>query len=191
MELDYVPGHKGHEGNEGADGLANAGCILPALDDRDWDALEADVRRTMHSEAVPAQPFNPSVDESISAALSRNKGKSRAVESPISETNHDIPRTLPIDIPIKLKWAAYEPIPDDWLVDPSQSSPSSSVTNLSVSFSSTSASTSSLSSVDSIVSHKGRQNVHTSTAGSEQLSEPMSAEVLKVSVELSFYDHFY
>lgn len=39
VRLQYIKGHAGHEGNEGADGLANRGCLLPDVPERDWDAL--------------------------------------------------------------------------------------------------------------------------------------------------------
>ena len=40
IRLQYVKGHSGNVGNDGADAMANRGTLLPAVEDRDWDALE-------------------------------------------------------------------------------------------------------------------------------------------------------
>ena len=43
IRLQYVKGHSGDVGNDGADDMANRGTLLPALEDRDWEALEMEL----------------------------------------------------------------------------------------------------------------------------------------------------
>ncbi|CAL1698323.1 unnamed protein product [Somion occarium] len=149
IELDYVAGHKGHEGNEGADRLANDGCLLPKVLDQDWNALEAQTRqRTAKSRSLldDVDPVDAgAVVETIPGGRSMlAKGKEKAVESETEITNNAKIQTQPIPIPpVQLKWAAYEPIPDSWLLENSPGpSPASSASD-SFSFSFGSASTSS------------------------------------------------
>ena len=40
IRLQYVKGHSGDVGNDGADAMANRGTLLPAVEERDWEALE-------------------------------------------------------------------------------------------------------------------------------------------------------
>ncbi|OBZ65043.1 Ribonuclease H [Grifola frondosa] len=62
VHLQYVRGHAGEEGNEGADRLANLGAMLPALPDRDWDVLTAEVHRAIEA-ALDRQTYGvPSTD---------------------------------------------------------------------------------------------------------------------------------
>ena len=49
VHLEYVKGHAGDTGNEGADYQANRGCERPVLPERDWAALEHEVRERMGS----------------------------------------------------------------------------------------------------------------------------------------------
>jgi RNase H len=46
----HVKGHSGEEGNEGADAQANKGALLPAVPERDWERLEAELREQMEVE---------------------------------------------------------------------------------------------------------------------------------------------
>lgn len=48
--LKYVKAHCGIEGNEGADSQANLGALLPAIEERDWVAMEREVRRKIEAE---------------------------------------------------------------------------------------------------------------------------------------------
>ncbi|EAU92310.2 hypothetical protein CC1G_00529 [Coprinopsis cinerea okayama7 len=49
VRMVYVEGHSGNVGNDGADAQANAGCLLPPTEERDWDAEEKELRATMAS----------------------------------------------------------------------------------------------------------------------------------------------
>lgn len=40
--LEYVRGHVGIQGNEGADRLANMGCTMSEVEERDWESLRQD-----------------------------------------------------------------------------------------------------------------------------------------------------
>lgn len=43
IRLQHVKGHSGDVGNDGADAMANRGTLLPAVEDRDWEALEMEL----------------------------------------------------------------------------------------------------------------------------------------------------
>ena len=167
-------------GNEGADGLANQGCLLPAQEDRDWEFLETELRRSLNApeqheplphppEDVPEEPY-----ESISVALQRRREKSRLTESPSPIPPPTSSQTRPIVIPTEKKWAAYEELPPGWVIDSDSSSASSSVTS-SISFPSTSASLSSesLSAHQSDGYESNRSSIHAA-----QSDEDLSVSLL-------------
>lgn len=43
VHIEYVKGHSGDVGNDGADLMANRGCTMPLLADRNWKELEDDL----------------------------------------------------------------------------------------------------------------------------------------------------
>jgi hypothetical protein len=47
-----VKGHAGEEGNDGADGLANLGCGMSVVGEKDWEAMENKVRKTLDMKVV-------------------------------------------------------------------------------------------------------------------------------------------
>ncbi|OBZ65039.1 Ribonuclease H [Grifola frondosa] len=62
VHLQYVRGHAGEEGNEGADRLANLGAMLPAVPDRNWDVLTAEVHRAIEAASDRQTYGGPSTD---------------------------------------------------------------------------------------------------------------------------------
>jgi ribonuclease HI len=49
VRIQHVRGHTGEEGNEGADLLANQGCGLATVVERDWEAMESEIRADLEA----------------------------------------------------------------------------------------------------------------------------------------------
>ncbi|TFY57936.1 hypothetical protein EVG20_g8344 [Dentipellis fragilis] len=64
IKLQHVRGHSGIPGNDGADALAVAGCTLPELPDRDWEALRLEVEeRMLKMDMTDAKKVEVTVEE--------------------------------------------------------------------------------------------------------------------------------
>lgn len=85
VELDYVKGHAGHEGNEGADALANQGCLLPEMPDRDWKALEEQVLARIQNYRLGVPP-----DQPIPSTQTTNKISMAKQQSPLGRPVHSL-----------------------------------------------------------------------------------------------------
>ena len=62
IRLQYAKGHSGDVGNDGADAMANMGTLLPAVEDRDWEALELKLLEQLEKTFVGADPAPVEVD---------------------------------------------------------------------------------------------------------------------------------
>ena len=59
IRLRYVKGHSGDVGNDGADAMANRGTLLPAVEDRDWEALEMKLSEDLEKGPVETNSVDP------------------------------------------------------------------------------------------------------------------------------------
>ena len=59
IRLQYVKGHSGNVGNDGADAMANRGTLLPAVEERDWDALEMKLTEQLEKSSVEPNGVDP------------------------------------------------------------------------------------------------------------------------------------
>jgi hypothetical protein len=57
IRLQHVKGHSGDVGNDGADAMANRGTLLPAVEDRDWEALEMKLSGFVETNGVKPVPM--------------------------------------------------------------------------------------------------------------------------------------
>jgi hypothetical protein len=70
VRLQHVKGHAGEEGNDGADGLANLGCGMSVVGEKDWEAMENIVRKTLDVKIVEEAALDSmkSAPETVTAA---------------------------------------------------------------------------------------------------------------------------
>lgn len=105
VRFQYVKGHSGEEGNEGADAQANKGTLLSAVPERDWDALELELREQMEieqanrSDGQPVVPMEVEADDSPTG----NAMKARKVSgdgSPLAPAGYEAKAssTDPLDL---------------------------------------------------------------------------------------------
>jgi RNase H len=59
IRLQYVKGHSGDIGNDGADAMANGGTLLPAVEERDWAALERKLSEQLEQGSVETSDIEP------------------------------------------------------------------------------------------------------------------------------------
>ena len=59
IRLQYVKGHSGDVGNDGADAMANRGTLLPAVEERDWEALEMKLSEQLEKGSVETNGVEP------------------------------------------------------------------------------------------------------------------------------------
>ena len=63
IRLQYVKGHSGDVGNDGADAMANRGTLLPAVKERDWEALELKLSEQLEQSSVETSDVAPTPTE--------------------------------------------------------------------------------------------------------------------------------
>lgn len=110
VRLSYVKAHCGIEGNEGADQQANIGTTLPAVEERDWEALEKDVKeRALKQPNRTLEPVPVEIEPHEGGFKPRE-----LVESPPRQRRRLSP---PISSPVRVKPAVSEEIsPEDLLL---------------------------------------------------------------------------
>jgi ribonuclease HI len=59
IRLQHVKGHSGDVGNDGADAMANRGALLPAVKERDWEALELKLLEQLEQSSVETSGVEP------------------------------------------------------------------------------------------------------------------------------------
>lgn len=59
IRLQHVKGHSGDVGNDGADAMANRGALLPAVKDRDWEALEMKLSEQFKQSSIGSSGIEP------------------------------------------------------------------------------------------------------------------------------------
>ena len=59
IRLQYIKGHSGDIGNDGADAMANRGTLLPAVKERDWEALEMELSEQLERSSVETRGIEP------------------------------------------------------------------------------------------------------------------------------------
>lgn len=119
--LQYVKGHSGNVGNDGADYQANLGTKMDAVEELDWNTLEAELRARLNkgefkSSTVTPTPLEIAADEEIpapeageaprkvrrvgttlsTALAGRQAITSRTLRSHVMPTSKELPPTVPV-----------------------------------------------------------------------------------------------